>query len=80
MNASLRKVINTLQERRFLFEELVKRDFKQKYKRTALGMLWSILSPLLTLLVMRLVFTQLFVRDMPHYYIPFRREPCVFLL
>lgn len=67
MNASLRKVINTLQERRFLFEELVKRDFKQKYKRTALGMLWSILSPLLTLLVMRLVFTQFFGRDMPHY-------------
>ena len=26
---------------RFLFEELVKRDFKKKYKRTGLGMLWS---------------------------------------
>lgn len=44
----------------FLFEELVKRDFKQKYKRTTLGMAWSVLSPLLTLLVMRLVFTQFF--------------------
>ena len=33
----------------FLFEELVKRDFKKKYKRTVLGMLWSVLSPLLTL-------------------------------
>lgn len=51
----------------FLFEELVKRDFKKKYKGTVLGMLWSVLSPLLTLLVMRLVFTQFFGRNTPHY-------------
>lgn len=51
----------------FMFEELVKRDFKQKYKRTVLGMGWSILSPLLTLLVMKLVFTQFFGRTMDHY-------------
>ena len=56
-----------MNERRFLFEELVKRDFKQKYKRTALGMGWSVLSPLLTLLVMRLVFTRFFGRNMEHY-------------
>lgn len=52
---------------RFLFEELVKRDFKKKYKRTVLGMIWSILSPLLTLLVMKLVFTQFFGRNTAHY-------------
>ena len=52
---------------RFLFEELVKRDFKKKYKRTILGMGWSLLSPLLMLLVMRLVFTQFFGRNTPHY-------------
>lgn len=51
----------------FLFEELVKRDFKKKYKRTILGMAWSVLSPLLMLLVMRLVFTQFFGRGMEHY-------------
>ena len=52
---------------RFLFTELVKRDFKQKYKRTTLGMLWSILNPLLTLLVMRIVFLEFFGRNTPHY-------------
>ena len=56
-----------LKSQQFLFEELVKRDFKQKYKRTVLGMAWSVLSPLLTLLVMRLVFTQFFGRDSPYY-------------
>lgn len=52
---------------KFLFEELVKRDFKQKYKRTVLGMGWSILSPLLTLLVMKLVFGQFFGRKIAHF-------------
>lgn len=56
-----------LKQHQFLFEELVKRDFKKKYKRTVLGMVWSILSPLLTLIVMRLVFTQFFGRNMEHY-------------
>lgn len=49
---------NKLLRYQFLFEELVKRDFKKKYKRTVLGMAWSLLSPLLMLLVMKLVFTQ----------------------
>lgn len=52
---------------RFLFEELVKRDFKKKYKRTVLGMVWSLLSPLLTLLVMKIVFTEFFGRTVEHY-------------
>ena len=56
-----------LSRHRFLFEELVKRDFKKKYKRTVLGMAWSVLSPLLTLLVMKLVFTQFFGRTTAHY-------------
>jgi ABC-2 type transport system permease protein len=51
----------------FLLEELIKRDFVTKYKRTVLGMAWSILSPLLTLLIMRLVFTSFFGRNTPHY-------------
>ena len=60
-------MIQKLKRHQFLFEELVKRDFKKKYKRTILGMAWSILSPLLTLLVMKMVFTQFFGRTTPHY-------------
>lgn len=63
----MKKLIKKLKKRQFLFEELVKRDFKQKYKRTVLGMGWSVLSPLLTLLVMRLVFTEFFGRNTPFY-------------
>jgi len=56
-----------LKRHRFLFEELVKRDFKKKYKRTILGMGWSMLSPLLMLLVMKVVFEQFFGRTVNHY-------------
>lgn len=60
-------MIQKIKKYQFLFEELVKRDFKKKYKRTVLGMAWSLFSPLLTLLVMRLVFTQFFGATMEHY-------------
>ena len=63
----MKRLLIKLKQNQFVIEELVKRDFKQKYKRTVLGMGWSILSPLLTLLVMRLVFTQFFGRNMEHY-------------
>ena len=60
-------MVQKLKKYQFLFEELVKRDFKKKYKGTMLGMAWSLLSPLLTLLVMRIVFTQFFGAMMEHY-------------
>ena len=65
----IKNIIHRLKQHRFLFEELVKRDFTKKYKRTILGMLWSVLGPLMTLGVMALVFTQFFGRNMEHYII-----------
>ena len=60
-------MIKKLNSYRFLFEELVKRDFKKKYKRSILGMGWSMLSPLLMLLVMKIVFGNFFGRNVNHY-------------
>ena len=62
-------MIRKINERQFLFEELVIRDFKKKYKRTILGMVWSILSPLLMVSVMAAIFTQILGRNTPHYII-----------
>ena len=61
------RVFQKIQKYQFLFEELVKRDFKKKYKRTMLGVAWSMLSPLLMLLVMKVVFENFFGRGMLHY-------------
>lgn len=60
------KLINSKQSK-FLFEELVKRDFKKRYNRTVLGIMWSVLSPLLMLSVMATIFVHFFGRNTPHY-------------
>lgn len=52
---------------RFLMEQLVRRDFRSKYKRSILGIFWSFLNPLLTMSVQYLVFSNLFRFDIPYY-------------
>ena len=58
-----------LEQYRFLFKELVKGDFKKKYKRTVLGMVWSILSPLLMMCVLASIFGYFFGDRIEHYII-----------
>ena len=60
-------MFETLKKHRFLLEELVKRDFARKYKGTAFGAAWSILNPLLTLMIMRVVFGHFFASGIPYY-------------
>ena len=44
----------------FLMTQLISRDFKVKYKRSVLGVVWSLLYPILMLAVMAVVFSQMF--------------------
>ena len=44
----------------FLMMQLISRDFKVKYKRSVLGVLWSLLYPILMLTVMTIVFSNMF--------------------
>ena len=50
-----------------LVRELVSRDLKVRYKRSALGLGWSLLNPLLQLLVFRTVFTLIIPVKVPDY-------------
>ena len=43
-----------------LLRLLIKRDFISRYRKSVLGVLWSLFNPLLTMLVMTLVFSYLF--------------------
>jgi ABC-2 type transport system permease protein len=52
---------------KFLFSVLVDRDFRKKYQQTVLGLFWSVLSPLFTVLVQALVFTYLFARSQEYF-------------
>ncbi len=55
----------------FAFDELLKqliiRDVKLKYRRSYLGYLWSILNPLMLMMVMVVVFSNLFRFDIPNF-------------
>lgn len=54
------RIIAAFRKYEFLLSQLVARDFKTKYKRSVLGVLWSFLNPLLTMSVQYIVFSTLF--------------------
>lgn len=60
-------MLQTIQKHRFLLEELIKRDFDRKYKGALLGAAWSVMNPLLTLLIMNVVFGHFFGNTIEHY-------------
>lgn len=49
----------------FLLSQLVSRDFKVKYKRSVLGIVWSLLYPVLNMAVLALVFSKMFKFSTP---------------
>lgn len=61
------RLISAFQRYGYLMRQLVARDFKTKYKRSVLGVLWSFLNPLLTMLVQYIVFSTLFKSDIPNF-------------
>ena len=50
-----------------MLEDLVAKDFKLKYRRSILGFLWSILNPLLMMLVITAVFSNMFKSDIEYF-------------
>lgn len=52
--------LKTFWSRRYLLAELVKKGIKLKYRRSYLGILWSLLEPILTTIVLTIVFGTLF--------------------
>ena len=51
----------------FTITSLVSKDFKLKYRRSTLGVLWSVLNPLLMMCVLTAVFSTFFKFDIENY-------------
>lgn len=51
----------------FILRSLVSKDFKLKYRRSALGVLWSVLNPLLMMVVLTAVFSTVFRFDIENF-------------
>src|SRR5258708_32217579 len=52
---------------RELIWALALKDLKVRYKRSVLGFLWALLNPMLLMLVLTLVFSQIMQTSLPHY-------------
>ena len=52
---------------RHLVGELILRNIKNRYKRSILGVAWTMINPLLTMLVLSIVFSQLFASRLFNY-------------
>lgn len=55
----------------FVIRELVSREIKRKYARSYLGVLWSVLNPLLSMAVMSMIFSTIFKRSIENFPIYF---------
>ena len=51
----------------FLLHEIVKKNFSSKYKDSTLGILWSMLRPLLTMSIFTIIFSTVFGRTIVNY-------------
>ena len=51
----------------FVIRELTSREIKRKYSRSKLGIVWSVLNPLLTMAVLSLIFSKMFSRSIENY-------------
>ena len=63
-------VVKTFGKYRYLLAELIKKDIKLKYRNSYLGVVWTMLEPLLTMVVLTLVFSSFLgkgTRDFPVY-------------
>lgn len=62
----------------FLLVELVKKNFSSKYKDSVLGLFWTILSPLLMLVLFTIVFSTIFSRNIENYQVYFLCGWCTY--
>lgn len=57
------QVVKNFNKYRYLLGELAKKNIKLKYRRSYLGILWTLIEPLLTMIVLSVVFGQLLGRS-----------------
>ena len=65
MKKTINNIKYSIKKYKFLLEQLVIRDFKVKYKRSVLGVVWSLLYPVLMTAVMAIVFSNVFKMSTP---------------
>ena len=60
-------IIDLYKRNKFLLTELIKRDISGKYKDSYLGLLWSFFNPLLSMVVLTMVFSLIFAGSIENF-------------
>lgn len=63
----MKKYIEGFMRYRYLLNELVVKGIKLKYRRSYLGLVWTLLEPLLTTMVLAFVFGTLLGKNIPYF-------------
>lgn len=63
----MKKYVDNLMRFRPLLTELVSRDIKIKYRRSVLGVLWTLLNPLCMMVILSIVFSSIFKFDIENF-------------
>lgn len=63
----------------FLLEEIVKKNFYSKYKDSVLGILWTILNPLLMMALFTIIFSTIFGGNIQNFPVYFLSGWCIFM-
>lgn len=62
----------------FLLEELVKKNFASKYKGSVLGIFWSLLKPLIIMILLTIIFSTIFGSQIENYPVYFLTGKCIY--
>lgn len=73
-----KEVIKTGTSEHFLLKQLVRKNFTSKYKDSILGILWSFINPLLTMLLLTAIFSTIFSGRIANYPVYFLAGRCMY--
>lgn len=63
----IQSALSQLDKYKYLLYELVSRDIKIRYRRSVLGLLWTLLNPVLMMMVQTAVFSNIFRFEIEHF-------------
>ncbi|MEA5051062.1 MAG: ABC transporter permease [Oscillospiraceae bacterium] len=63
----IKDYIATFKKYQFLLENMISRDLKVKYRRSVLGLAWSMLNPILMMLILSAVFSRIMRFDVENF-------------
>lgn len=70
--------MSILEKNKFLLLEIIKKNFASKYKDSVLGIMWSVLKPLLVMILMTIIFSTIFSNKIENFPVYMLSGKCLY--